>query len=617
MRYIQLRVDLIDAPRRLGHVEVELPVRPNTTASFTTPLWQCGTHMPSGPVARIAGLYFTANNGRQSTTLKWRRDVTERHIYHVDIPSGVTTVRASFDAVMKSLLTRRMAMVRWEEFMMHPAHAPVARVPIQATIRIPGDWDYAATLRTETDEHSTATNGAQHRTIAFAAVSAERLEDSPVLIGQHLSQLNITADGRHQLCVAFSEPELTRMIPQDRLDKLARLISEATLIFGPGPYHQYKFMSLSSDIFLSGEQRLVAGGLEHAESTTIFTTSRALADDALFDWISAVFSHEFVHVWNGKFRRPAGHVPADFSSPLDGTLLWVYEGLTHYYGYVLAARAGLMAYPTVRDRLAVAAADMQHQCGRAWRSTEDTATGMALKASATARDTPWNSYLRDTDYYDEGVLLWLDADTLIRERTGGAKSLDDFARCFFDTRGATHPLVVPYTLDEVVSTLTKTLVYDWAGFFRERVQTPQAQVNTAGFERAGYRFGYAGEPEVVSPVPAAQRRHAVWLSLGVRVAEDGTLADVRRFSRADKAGLAPTQKITHVNGEEYSLDALAAAMTAVRGQEDGKVRLRLAGDEESWDAAVGHSTGLLYPTLERRNGRDMLLDIFAPRAAKE
>ncbi|KAM3554728.1 hypothetical protein ARSEF4850_006317 [Beauveria asiatica] len=580
MRVIQLTVDLTDAPRRLAHVVADLPVRPDTTASFTTPLWSCATHMPSGPVGRIAGLFFTTDNGH--TVLKWRRDATRAHIYHVDIPSGVTTVRASFDAILKRHLTRRMAMASWEAFMLHPAYSPVSSIPIQAAIRIPGNWDYATSLGTEIEK--VAPDGA-YKSVIFKPVSAERLEDSPVLVGQYLSQSDITKDGKHQLCVAFSEPELLN-IPQDRLDKFARLIGEATALLGPGPYQQYKFLSVSSDILLPGEQRASGGGIEHAESCHLITSSRAFADLDLFDWVANVFSHEYFHVWNGKYRRPAGHVPSDFTAPLDDTLLWVYEGLTQYYGLVLAARSGLSAPSTVKTKLALTIANMQCH------------------------------YVRGVDYYDEGVLLWLDADTLIRERSHGAKILDDFARKFFDAAGATQPLVVPYTLNEVVSTLNETLPLDWASFFQERVQTPQAQVNTEGFERAGYKFSYTLEP-IEAPGPVAQRRLAVWHSLGVRVDQDGSVVDVQRFSRADEAGLAPSQKITHVGGDKYSLDELTAAIETARDGPDGKVQLSLEGDEESWDAEIEHSGGLVFPVLKRHIKPDMLAHIFAPRAARQ
>lgn len=607
MRLIHLSVDMTDAARRLVGVVADLPVQPGTTASFTTPLWLCASHTPNGPVAKIAGLLFTADDGRR--TLKWRRDATQTHIYHVDVPSGVTTVRASFDAVSNRHLTSRMNTVKWEGFMMHPANAPMTRIVIQPTVRILGNWDYATSLQTETETR--AADGS-HKTIGFKPVTAERLEDATVLIGRYLSQNNITKDGRHQLCIAFGEEELTK-IPQDRLDKMERLIHETAVIFGPGPYQQYKFLFLASDLILPPARGIGGAGAEQAESCFCIAPGRAFADDALFDWMGEVSGHEYVHVWNGKYRRPAGHVPSDFTTPLDGTLLWVYEGLTQYYGLVLAARSGLATPATVQAKLALAAADMACQSGRAWYSTEDTARGTSLRHGGPGL---WDSYLRGADFYDEGTLLWLDVDTLIRERSRGARSLDDFSARFFDAKGATRPLVVPYTLEEVVTALNATLEYDWAAFIEERVQTPQAQVNLAGFTRAGYDFVY-GEKQITWPSDTAQREKAVWHSLGVLVNGHGAVLDVRRFSQADKAGLAPSQTIMHVGESEYSLDALTAAIEVTKGREDGEIRVSLTCDEESWDASIPHTIGLVYPALERNGGPDLLTNILAPRAARE
>lgn len=604
MRSILLCIDLTDAPRRLTHVVADFPVQPNTTASFTTPLWLPALHMPDGPVGQIVNLFFTVGHGR--IVLKWRRDTTQAHIYHVEIPSGETTVRATFDAILKSDVTRRMAMVQFEATMMHSAYLPVSRIPVQATLRILPGWNYATSLTVASE--GVARNGT-HK-VMFEPVTAERLADSPVLIGRYLSQSNITKDGRHQLCVAVSEPELTK-IPQDRLDKLERLIAEAAAVFGPGPYQQYKFLSLSSDVLMPGDNRAGGSGMEHAECTHLVTSGKAFVDDEIFDWVSQILSHEYVHLWNGKYRRPVGHVPDDFTTPLDGTLLWVYEGLTQYYGFVLAARSGLSKRSTVQTAFASAIADMQSQTGRGWRSTEDTGTGVALQMRTAGL---WNNLLRGTDYYSEGILFWLDVDTLIREKSRGVKTLDHFCRKFFDAGGATQPLVIAYTLDEVISTLNETWPCNWAEFIRTRVQTPQAQVNTEGFERAGYQFTYTTEP-IRSPVPNIHRRRAMWYSLGVRVGKEdtGTISDVRRFSKADAAGIAPSQTITHVGGEKYSFDKLAAAVEATCGQAGGQVHLRLVGDEESWDVDIEHSQGLVYPTLELCDKPDILTDIFTAR----
>lgn len=603
MRSIELDVDLTDVARRIVSVVADLPVQPGSTASFTTPLWICESHVPNGPVGNIAGVFFNA--GRQ--TLRWRRDAARPHIFLVDVPAGVTTVRATFEALLSNHATRRMAMLVWESVLLHHAHVPVSKMAVQATIRTPRGWDYSTALRTESEE---AAADGSHTKVTFKPVSVERLEDSPILIGQHVSKNTLTKDGRNRLSVAFSKPELTD-IPQDRLDKLGKLVDEAASVFGPAPYEQYTFLSVSSDVLMPPENGASGGGLEHAESCHLITSGQAFADADLFNKYGDLISHEYVHVWNGKYRRPAGHVPSDFTTPLDGALLWVYEGLTQYYGLVLAARSGISDPEITRRKFATSIANMQCQSGRLWRSTEDTATGVSLTMGNGGR---WSNWFRSLDYYDEGGLLWLDADTLIRERSNGQKSLDDFCRKFYDTSAAPRPIVVPYNLQEVTSTLNEVLPYDWASFIRERVQTPQPQVNTAGIERSGYKFVYTDKsksPAVAKPA----NKTAIWHSIGLLVSGEGVVTDVQRYGAADKAGVMLQQKVTHVGGEKFSFEAMVAQIGQTQGKQGG-ITVSLEHDEDSWEAEICHA-GLRYPALERQTGGpDMLEIILSPRVHK-
>lgn len=620
-RCIEVTVDLTDVPRRLAHVSVDMPVQGGTTAALTTPLWMCESHLASGPVARIAGLFFAAVNGpgvaTTPETLTWRRDVPAGHIYLVDVPHGVDLVRISFDAILKGWLTSRMLMFPWETVIFHPARVDVARLPVRASILFPVDWECTGTLAEDRSSVMHDKDGRTRKVVTFQIVSVERLVDSPLLLGKHMSRVHLTPDGAIQVCATFSKPELAR-IPQDRVNKLAKMVEEAAAVFGPPPYQQYKFLAASSDLLLSQDSGYGGGGIEHAQSTTLLTTSSIFANEDQFEWYGALFSHEYTHVWNGKYRRPLGHVPNDYSTPLDGTLLWVYEGLTEYYGNVLAVRAGMSTVSGFRTRLAINAADMQRQSGRIWRSTEDTARGMAIMRAGIGAG--WASWLRDTqDYYTEGTLLWLDADTLIRERSNGQKSLDDFSCRFFDARGATEPLVVPYTLAEVIETLNDTLAYDWAAFIRERVQTPQAQANTTGIERAGYKVVYTETP-YHSPSPEVDKMNALWHSMGLRVGKDGTVADVQRHSLADKAGMAPTQTITHVGGKKFSLNQMATQIALTRGKPQGcgVLKVSIKHDEETFDVDIEHSGGLVYPSLERcEAGTDLLAAILAPRVPRQ
>src|SRR2546430_3143702 len=112
---------------------------------------------------------------------------------------------------------------------------------------------------------------------------------------------------------------------------------------------------------------------------------------------------------------------------MDGWLLWVYEGLTNYLGDVLAARSGIWTAEQYRQTLAIQAADLDNTPGRNWRPLSDTATAAQLLYDSRADGS---SYRRSVDYYPEGSLIWLEADTLIRRESRGQRSLDPFIQSF-------------------------------------------------------------------------------------------------------------------------------------------------------------------------------------------
>lgn len=601
---INLAVDLTEAYRRLIHVEIDHPVQPCVTARFTTPLWLCESHCPNGPVSTIAGLFFSAKGSH----LSWRRDPKAPFIYLVDIPKGVSSVHVSFDAVLRKFSTRRMVMLLWEIVLLHPAHTPVSQVHVKASVTIPGSWDYSSALQAERTD---STANSSTKTISFIPVTVERLKDSPVLVGQHMDEVFITPDKRHMLCVAASEAQHSR-VPQLTMMKLNRLVHETHAVFGNPPYEKYRFLIMASNLLVPPELG-IPGGAEHADSTHIFVYDEFLANQDKLDWYGDILSHEFSHAWNGKHRRPAGHVTDDLTTPLDGSLLWVYEGLTHYYGQVLAVRCGMMSPSTFRVKLATIAAEMDNQPGRLWRSIEDTGTGLSLgKGLGLLRTVNWENWLRSADYYSEGVLLWLDVDTLIRQRTGDRKTLDDFCSEFYGGDKDTDLKPVPYTLQQLQSTLHGVLPYDWATFFKERVTDVSPQLNTHGIERAGYKFVFS-DKSFHSRGDTIAKLEIIWNSLGLRVNPDGHIQDVRRFGPADAMKLAPTQTITHINAAKFSIDELMEQIQVVK-ETRNPFLVTLKQDEDVWVAEISYYGGLRYPRLLRQaDERDMLAAIISPR----
>ncbi len=227
--------------------------------------------------------------------------------------------------------------------------------------------------------------------------------------------------------------------------------------------------------------RMSGIGLEHHRSSEDGTHGEYFREWATTPSLRGLLPHEYTHSWNGKFRRPADLWTPNFNVPMRDSLLWVYEGQTQYWGNVLAARSGLWSKAQALDALALDAATYADaRAGRTWRPLIDTTND---PITTMRRPIPWRSWQRAEDYYSEGALIWLDADTLIREKTGGKKSLDDFARLFFGVHDGSY-VTETYTFDDIVRALNAVVPNDWAGFLHARVDAGRAQ---AAAGRSGAR----------------------------------------------------------------------------------------------------------------------------------
>ncbi len=345
MRVIHIAVDLTEASRNLIHTKVQLPAQPGAVVVFTTPLWVQESHRDNGPVAGIAGLHFSSGG----KTLRWRRNPKAVSEYHVEIPPDVDTVYAAFDAVITWKVTRRMVMLGWEHVLLYPARRHIEKTPIQASVIVPQGWGVGTALQNIGRPIITYTADGKGKTLLYQPTSVERLADSPVLAGLHFGEFAVTTDQRHILCVAADNEEYAA-VPQETIDKLSRLVEQTWAVFGARHYETFRFLVALTDCWTS------YGGFEHHDSSDINLSRRALSDVKNLDQAGSVIAHEFIHSWNGKYRRPAGHVPHDFATPLDGSLLWVYEGLSQYYDGVISVRCGLMSPDTYRVELAQRAA---------------------------------------------------------------------------------------------------------------------------------------------------------------------------------------------------------------------------------------------------------------------
>ncbi len=598
---IHITANLKDAPRGLYHAEVDLPVEPGDV-TLVTPEWIPGNHRPTGPVSDITGVVFTAN-GR---TLPWRRDDTDLYEFHVAVPQGVTSLHAHLDCIVTERVTQKIAVLEWEKLLLYPAHTPVRDIPIQPALQVPDGWGVGTALQpVSKGSWPVPAAGA---TTEFAVTNVEQLQDSPIIAGQYFHEFALAPEitPKHYLDVVADDPTDASLRPSV-LAAVSNLVREASVEYASHHYNVYHFLLTLSDV-AGGE------GLEHGQSSDNGVGEKGFADDRHQLAESDLLAHEFTHSWNGKYRRPYNLYQPDFATMQQGSLLWVYEGMTQYLGNVLAARAGLKSQAQYREVLALSAASLDSKPGRDWRPTLDT----AVAASVLRENSPaWANWRRGQDYYQEGELLWLDADTTIRKLTGDKKSLDDFEKIFLARGGNTGPLILTYHFDELVNDLNQVVPYDWASFLHDRIDQIHPHADLAGIEQGGYRLVYQDHPteseQTLLSLGRGGPRIDCWYSIGLRLDHSGTIQDVRWGGPADMAQLAPGYRILAVNGKLYSPDVMLQAIRDSKGT-TAPMELIVARDSFVSTFHIQYHDGERYPALERASGTpDYLDEITTPR----
>jgi len=577
---IRLDIDAGDVQRGVYRVTETVPIAPGTRRiTLQLPQWLPGAHGPRGPLAELADLRFFVDG----KAVPWERDPVEVYAFHVDLPAGASELTAKFvhtsplqTSEGRISMTPEMLNLQWEKMSLYPAGHYVRRIRVKPTVTLPRGWTASAALDGQVK------NGDR---VTWAETDYETLVDSPIFAGSHYRAWSLGR--RITLHAVADEPDLLTLAPEN-LARLSALGEEAELLFGRPPFDRYEFL-----VALSG--RLGGIGLEHLRSTEIQLEPRAFADWAALDWDRNVLSHELVHAWNGKFRRPAAMWTPDYRQPMRDNLLWVYEGQTQFWGHVLAARSGVQTRETVLAMFATQAGYYSEQPGREWRSIEDT-THDPIFAARKAK--PYASLTRGEDYYNEGALVWLEADQIIRAGSGGRRGLDDFALAFFahpggDLRQST------YEFDDVVKALNAVHPYDWAGFLRSRMEAAGLPAPLAGIERAGYRLVWREEPNSYDKARMEDNRTLnLYHSLGFTVDRDGAVSATRWNGPAFNAGLVNGAKIVAVNGVAFEMDRLKKAIAAAKTARDPIELLTRRGDRFV-TVPVSYRGGLRWPWLER------------------
>jgi len=348
--------------------------------------------------------------------------------------------------------------------------------------------------------------------------------------------------------------------------------------------------------------------LEHLQSSENGTTPGYFTEwDKTAD-ARDLLPHELAHSWNGKFRRPADLWTANFNTPMRDSLLWVYEGQTQYWGFVLSGRSELLSKQQVLDAIAGTAALYDARIGRTWKNLQDTTND---PLTAMRRSLSWRSWQRSEDYYSEGVLVWLDVDTLIRELSRGKKSLDDFARGFFGINDGSR-VPVTYTFEDVVAALNNVQPHDWTAFLRTRLDG-HGPAPLDGITRGGYKLVYDETPSDYGKALQARRKLVdLTYSLGMTIGRDGKLVDVLWEGPAYKLGITSATQIIAVDNVVYDDDRLKEAITNAK-KTGAPIVLLVKEGERFRNVTFDYRGGLRYPRLERdKTTPDRLDAILSP-----
>jgi predicted metalloprotease with PDZ domain len=586
-------IDATDTQRAIFKVRQTIPVRGAGPLTLLYPEWLPGNHAPRGPINTLAGLRITAG-GRQ---VAWRRDPLDVYAFHVDVPEGVRELNLEYlhlspteGAQGRIVVTPDMLNLQWEKMTLYPAGYFVRNIPVRASVTYPAGWQSATSLDVA---------GASGNRVTYQPVSYETLVDSPVFAGRYFRKIKLTEDVNLNLMA--DKPEDLAATPE-QIAAHRRLVEQAEKVFASKHYDEYEFL-------LALTKQLGGIGLEHLRSS-----ENSRPRDYFTDWNSKsagreLLPHELTHSWNGKYRRPAGLWTPDYRVPMQNNLLWVYEGQTQFWGYILSARSGLMPPEDVKAELARTAAYFDTLPGRSWRPLVDTTFDPIINAR---RPQPFTSFQRSEDYYAEGMMIWLEADSIIRERTGGRRSIDDFAAAFFGVNPGSEGTLT-YTFDDVVQTLNRVAPYDWRGFLTRRVeQTGPTPLDWIG--KAGYRLAYSETPTAYfTGREKARELVDLTYTLGLTLGKDGAVTGVAWDSPLFNEGITTGWTIQAVNGRAYSADELKSAITAAKASRQ-PIQLMLKKGDVFRTVALPYYDGLRYPRLERVGTGPSSLDaLLAPR----
>jgi len=599
---MKLTVDASEISRKLLHARIELPVKPGHLELWY-PKWIPGIHAPRGPISNITGLRIKSHKGK---VIQWNRDRHERYLFHCDIPDGVKKIVIQLDYIcnqpsvnskgIDSYGNALLGCINWNTCLLYPDGYSNRDIIVDLSLEIPKGWKWGSSLISK--------RGGKN-SIQFESISLHDLIDSPLIMGKYFRKFPLKVSDISPFTLhVVSESEKAIDVSDEVIETYGNIATEFGLMLGKGHFDRYEWLLICSD-------DLPNLGLEHLKSSLNGIEEKDLIDDdKLLGWAGSLLPHELAHSWCGKFRRPEGMDTFNFHTNKDTHALWVYEGLTTHLGELLPVRGGLWSIDLYKEKLAGKIAYYMKQTGREWRSLEDTAIdSYHLRGGSSS----WSKLRRGQDYYSEGLLFWLDVDTILREKSDGKYTLDDFCRKFL---GAGYPKqsVLPFGTDDIINLLNEFVEYDWAGMIEERIRLPQKELNVGLVGRLGYKLDYTDErPEALKNRESDREYASASDSIGMDVGDDGKIkSGIIPGMLADSAGLVPGMEIIGVNGRKFSLERFREAIEDTVKKK--KIKFLVLAGEEFKKFTIKYSGGAKYMQLVRDESKpDLLTEIYSPR----
>lgn len=585
-----VKVDATDVQQAIYRVKQTIPVAGAGPMVLMMPAWLPGKHAARGEIEKLTGLKISAGG----KAVPWTRDTVDVWAFHVEVPQGAKQLDLEFQFVGATdgnqgrvSIAPTMLNLQFEQVSLYPAGFFARRIPVSASVTYPEGWTAVSGLPAKK----------QGNAYVYETTDYETLIDSPVFAGRHYREIKL-AD-RVDLNVFADEPGELAATPE-QIEAHRKLVDQSVKLFGSQHYDQYEFLLAISD-------EMGGIGLEHHRSS-----ENGVKPGYFTKWSDGpgsrnLLPHEFVHSWNGKFRRGADAWTPDFRTPMRDSMLWVYEGQTQFWGYVLQARSGIVSKQDTLDMLASIAASLDNRPGRTWRPLIDTTNDPIISAR---RPKGWVSWQRSEDYYNEGLLIWLEVDAKLRELSRGKTSMDDFARAFFGMRDGDWG-VLTYDFDAVAATLNGIQPHDWASFLKTRLHGLSERAPLTGFTDNGYRLIYTEEP--TAAFKSSEKRAGridLSYSVGLSVGKGGSVDSVIWDSPAFEAGLDLGDTIVAVEGREYADDRLKEAITAAKTTK-APIRMLVKSGTRYRETIIDYQDGLRYPRLEKigtgEGGLDKLL----------